>query len=200
MIKINLLGNETGVDYSKQIALGIYIGTVVATIITCFILSSLISSEIEELTAERASKDLELKRWQAKTQEVKDLEVKQKDLESRLVRIAMLKRNKQGPVKVMDALNLALPERAWITEVRERGGTMNISGLALDGETVSQFMRALEEKEYFPKIEDIATEQTLKDGVKIQKFELKAQLSYAGKVAEEQPAAGKDPKAPGKEK
>lgn len=183
MIKINLLGNDTAVDYGKQIAVGAYVASIAASLIVFYVLYSGTSSDIDLKTQEFATKEIELKRWQAKTQEVKDLEVKQKELEERLIRIAMLKRNKQGPVHIMDTLNKSIPERAWVVEAREKGGEMRLDGFAIDGETVSEFMRTLESSDYFPKILDVATEQVTKDGVKIQKFSLNTQLSYAGKVS-----------------
>ncbi len=199
MIKINLLGNDTAVDYSGHIVVGAYIVSMVVSVAACFFLSAWISGEIEDLTNQKNAKEKELARIQTVTQKVKDIEKKQKDLEDRLVRIATLKRNKQGPVRVLDALNSALPERAWLAEAREKGDVMKLEGLALDGETISQFMRELEKSDYFPKVELDVAKQATKQGVKIQAFSIRASVSYAGKIGlEETPSPAEKPKGNGK--
>ena len=182
MIKINLLGNDTAIDYSGQIGVAAYAASVVATIGVCFYLGASLGADVEDLTMQKAAKEKQLAQIQLVTKKVKDIEKKQVDLEERLVRIATLKRNKLGPVRVLDALNTAIPERAWVTEARERGNVMKLDGMALDGETISQFMRELEKSDYFPKVELDLAKQVDKQGVKIQSFSIRASVSYAGKI------------------
>jgi Tfp pilus assembly protein PilN len=176
------LGENTAVDYSRQLAVGMYFGSLALAIVLCFVGSSWLSGQIEDLEQQRNAKKTELTRLQSVTGEVKEIESKQKGLEDRLVRIATLMRNKQGPVRVLDALNTAIPERAWLTEVHEHSGDMKLGGFALDGETISAFMRELEKSDYFPKVELDVARQATKQGVKIQEFAIKAKVSYAGKI------------------
>lgn len=182
MIKINLLGDDTHVDMSQHLAIGAYIASMVVAIGICVGAGMWMGSDIEDLSEKKVSLDQELKRLQSKTQEVKDIEKKQKDLEQRLIRIAMLKLNKQGPVKVLDTINRSVPERAWLLDVKEKSGAMRLTGVAMDGETVSEFLRELEKSEHFPKVELDVTRQAVKMGVKLQEFAIKADVSYAGKV------------------
>jgi type IV pilus assembly protein PilN len=188
MIKINLLGNDTAIDFTSHIVVGAYVSSMVVTLGLCLFVASWLGGEIEDLEREKVDKQASLKRIQAVTQEVKEIEKKQKSLEDRLVRIATLKRNKQGPVRVLDSLNTAIPERAWLVEAREKSGIMVLNGLALDGETVSSFMRELEKSDYFPKIELDVAKQAIKQGVKIQEFVIRASVSYAGKMLAVEPA------------
>lgn len=182
MIKINLLGERSSHDSSKQIFLGLYIASLVLVAGAGVGVSIWLSAQVSDLEQQQQSKQAELKRVQQITQEVKDIEKKQQGLEERLVHIAKLKRNKQGPVRVLDALNTALPERAWLQEIRERNGEFKLNGYALDGETISTFMRELDKSDYFPKVElDVAKQATMQ-GVKIQEFVIKARVSYGGKL------------------
>jgi len=183
MIKINLLGDDTARDHSGTLAIATYVISLVIVIAGCFFYGMSVGGDIEDLNAEKEAKEGELKRIQLVTQEVKDIEKKQKDLEERIIRIATLKRNKQGPVRVLDELNTAIPERAWLTEAREKSGVLRLTGFALDGETISTFMRDLEKSDYFPKVELDVAKQATRQGVKIQEFAIKATLSYAGKIA-----------------
>lgn len=197
MIKVNLLGDSTIRDYSKEIALGVFGGSLAVVIFIFFCFSMYLSSDLEETKARHAALDEELKKYQTQTAEVKEIEKRQKDLQSRLVRIAILKKSKQGPVKLINDLNMALPERAWITEIRENAGKMKIQGFAVDGETVSNFTRALEKSEFFPKVDLDQTQQAAKQGVKIQNFSIKADVSYGGRIqAAEKDKAKKTPAKP----
>lgn len=182
MIKINLLGNDTAIDYSGHIGIAAYCASVLVAVGLCLYTGSSLGADVEDLTMQQAAKEKQLAQIQQVTKKVKDIEKKQLDLEERLVRIATLKRNKLGPVRVLDALNSAIPERAWITEARERGDVMKLDGMALDGETISQFMRELEKSDYFPKVELDVAKQVDKQGVKIQSFSIRASVSYAGKI------------------
>lgn len=194
MIKINLLGNDTAVDYSGQVIVFGFCASILLTAGMCFYFSSYLGGEVADLTMQKASKEKELVRIQQVTQKVKDIEKKQKDLEERLVRIATLKRNKLGPVRVLDALNTAIPERAWLMEAREKGETMRLEGFALDGETISQFMRELEKSDYFPKVELDVAKQADRQGVKIQAFTIRAAVNYAGKIDVEKAVSAGDGK------
>ncbi len=109
MIKINLLGNDTAVDRSGHVLLGAFGVSVIATAGLCLFFMTSLGGSVEELTRQKSSKEKQLTQIQQTTQKVKDIEKKQKDLEERLVRIATLKRNKHGPVRVLDSLNRAIP-------------------------------------------------------------------------------------------
>jgi type IV pilus assembly protein PilN len=182
MIKINLLGDDVRTDLSQHLALGSIGGCLAISLGLCVAIGVWFGGEIEDLEGREKNLDSELKRLQATTQEVKDIEKKQKDLESRLVRIATLKRSKQGPARVLDALHGITPERAWILDLREKGGKIVLKGIAIDGETVSAFMRQLEQSEFFPKVELDVTRASVKQGVKLQEFAIKADVSYTGRV------------------
>lgn len=182
MIKINLLGEDTRADFSQHLVLGGYIASLIALVGVCIGAGMWMGAEIADLEDRKVSLEQELKRLQTITQEVKDIEKKQKDLEQRIIRIAMLKLNKQGPVKVLDAINKSVPERAWLMDVKERGGQMRLTGVAMDGETVSEFLRELEKSEHFPKVELDFTRGATRQGVKLQDFAIKAEVSYAGRV------------------
>ena len=64
---------------------------------------------------------------------------------------------------------------------------MEIRGLALDPQTVSNFMRKLEETPSFGEVDLSYSKQTLKDGVPIQEFSVLAKLENP--LARQQDAA-----------
>lgn len=191
MIKINLLGVETIADNSKYLVLVGYVASMLIALVTCYSLYAVASSEIASLTDERDRLQTELAKLQTTTKEVRELEKKKKDLADKLVVIARLKKSKIGPVHVLDDLNIAVPEKSWVTEVKETSGLMKITGFALDNQTISGFMRELEKSDYFPQVDLVETTQADKQGVKIYAYVIQAKVSYAGKIKAAEPEVTK---------
>lgn len=186
MIKINLLGDDTAVDHSGLLLLVGYGASVclLLGVFTYLFIST--SSEVVNLTTEVELKRADLSRLQVKTKEVKEFERKKAELNNKLVVIAKLKRSKVGPVRVLDDLNLAVPERAWLTQIEERGGYLNISGFALDNLTVSRFMKELTESEFFSDVRLAESKEAKKGDVGITQFTLQALVQYTGAIIKEE--------------
>lgn len=189
MIKINLLGDETIIDHSSIYWLAGYVASVAACFAVFFYLNSSITGSIDDLRGQEQSLEAQLNRLKATTKEVRDLEAKKEELRDKLAVIAILKRSKAGPVRVMDDLNLALPERAWLTNVKERDGRLRIQGLALDNQTIAGFMKELEGSDYFSAVDLVETKRAQWKGVRITSFILQAKVNYAGQIVPEAQAA-----------
>lgn len=183
MIKINLLGEETAVDHSGGFIIAGYFGSLVLLAGLFMFMYSGISASVESLTTESQQLDAQLVQLKTKTKEVHELEAKRAELRDKLAVIATLKRNKTGPVRMMDDLNKALPERAWLTEVKEREGSLSISGYALDNQTIVTFMKGLEGSDYFNSVDLMESKKAPWKGVQISQFSIDAKVNYAGKVA-----------------
>jgi type IV pilus assembly protein PilN len=180
MIKINLLGDETVIDTSGTWFLIAYVFSVVATVLCCALLYFSAASSIQDYTSQADDLDTQLRKLKETTQEVHELEKKKKDLADKTNVIAILKKNKLGPVRILDDLNTALPDRAWLTDLRETGGLMRISGYALDNQTIAAFMKALEFSNYFESIDLGESREVDKDGTKIKEFTLLTKVVYSG--------------------
>ena len=189
MIKINLLGDEETANHSGVLWIAGYFTSLVACLVVFFFLNSLISSSIASLDSQVKTQENQLAKLRAVTKEVKDLENKRKELRDKLAVIATLKRSKAGPVRVMDHLNMALPERAWITQIQEQEKVLKIHGFALDNQTIANFMKGLEASEYFGGVDLIETKQVKWKGAGIKQFTVQAKVSYVGKIAAQ---AGKE--------
>lgn len=182
MIKINLLGETTVVDHTAKVILAGYVGSVLLFCLIFFGLNMSVNSNIEQLTGKNNELQARLDELKETTKEVRGLEAKKKELSEKLRIIATLKRNKIGPVRVMDDFNTALPDKAWVTNLKEQGGLLKIIGFALDNQTIAGFMKGLEASSYFETVELVQTKQTEKYGVKIAEFTLQTKVSYAGKA------------------
>ena len=182
MIRINLLGDDTAIDHSAKLMLGGVVLSFVVELLVFSFLQMSVTSGITELTRQQETLDAELGKLRERTKEVRDLEKKRSDLGQKLAVIGLLKRNKMGPVRIMDDLNISVPEKAWLREVKESGGAMRIQGMALDAETIALFMKDLEASDYFVTVDLEETKQALVEGIKMQEFVLNAQVSYSGRV------------------
>jgi len=182
MIKINLLGSDAANDSTAPLWIGGYAASVVLLLAVFFLMHHSVSSELDIVGNDVESLERQLAAVKKTTKEVRELEAKQNSLEEMLVVIARLKRNKLGPVRVLDDLNLSIPERAWLTSVEERAGSFRMLGLALDNQTIAQFMRELESSDYFDRVQLIESKQARYEGVNMRSFSLNARVRYAGSL------------------
>lgn len=179
MIKVNLLGTDRGEELNWQLPVSLYVGSLLLVFGIFFFLYSSTNKEIKNFAIEKESLEKELTTLRQKTKEVKDLESKRKELNSKLAVIAVLKKNKTGPVRVLDQINNSLPDRSWIESMEEKGGTLTISGFAIDPTTVSTFAKSLAQSLYIKNININEVNQTKYNGEEIQKFIVKAGVSYS---------------------
>lgn len=180
MIRINLLGDDTVVDSSSKKIIAGYVASLVALLVVFYTLNVSMSGEIERLSRDIEEKEAELVQLQKVTKEVKDLEQKEAEYNNKIQVISNLKKSKLGPVRILDDLNGAVPEHAWISSVKEEGGFMRIDGKAIDNQTIAGFMLKLEGSDYFKSIDLGETRQADERGVKIKAFSLNTVVSYAG--------------------
>ena len=170
MININLLGEQKDRSASYLVhAVSLICGVFILVIASAWFSAYLVSAK-GELEFERMTKDSQLAKLRQKTQKVEDLEKKKKLLGEKLEIIAKLKIKKQGPVKILDEIATRIPEKAWLTGIIQRDETVELNGVALDGQVVSDFVSNMRESKLISDADNVKTEQILKDEIKLQKF------------------------------
>jgi Tfp pilus assembly protein PilN len=153
MIKINLLGNDSIASGRSFLGVYLFVASIVATLGIGWLLLSSISTEQADLNREKQQLEGRLKQLEEVTKEVRELEASKKLLDDKLSVIAKLRLSKQGPVRLFDDLNVAMPSNLWITELKESKGVLEIKGLALDDSGIVDFMKSLESSEYIRVVE-----------------------------------------------
>jgi len=174
MIRLNLLDekvDKTGLYLLQGLAAGVALFLATGA---CFLNYQSMSSKLSLLESEKESLETKLKELKKVTLEVEGLEEKKGLLREKLLTIANLKANKSGPVQLLDDLNLAIPDRAWLENVKQSEGKVEIEGVALDNQTVSDFMENLEASDFFSGVDLGYSNQIEKDNVKLQSFALVA--------------------------
>ena len=86
---------------------------------------STVEKELEELRKE-------LQVLNVKAKDVTELQRKVKEFEGKNKVIDDINKKKSGPVRVMESLAIATPSALWLTEFKEIGGNLTITGVAVD--------------------------------------------------------------------
>ena len=180
MIKINLLGDQEFSENTYTVKTASYFGGLVVLLLTLSIIYTSGSRKLTQLAQQKDALEKEVLKLKEITKKAKEFEIKKSELASKLIVIATLKKSKMGPVHVLDDLNKAIPERSWLTEVKETGGIMTLAGVALDNQTIAAFMQTLDASSYFNSVDLDETKQDERQGVKVKVFTLKSKVNYTG--------------------
>jgi len=208
MIRINLLGEKVDNTLNYAFQLLVFVSGIFFAILLCFFANSGISHDLKIKGEERDALSQRVVILKKKTKEVEDLEKNKDLLRQKLTTIATLKARKQGPVHILDDLNLAVPERAWVTSVSQKDDKLIIEGVALDNQTVAEFMRSLGQSKYFQAVDlnkavqVVFEEETqspegqsdaLTENVKLQRFSINAKLADLLSLRKKKQEVDKDP-------
>lgn len=190
MIRINLLPIkqlQAEVTRRREIIIGsVVFGGALLVLLGTYLYQG---HQLTSMEKELADLRTELQALNAKVKEVADLQGKIKDLRGKRKIIEDLEDKKTGPALVMASLSTATPASLWLTDLRESGGNVTMNGLAVDNETVANFMRALATSKYFTNTELIEITQGAGPTAALKKFAVKTRVIYrpqtpAAKTAE----------------
>ena len=145
----------------------------------------------------------EIKKFDEQTRETRDLDKKRKELEAKLKVIEDLNQKRVGPVRILDDLSKATPEKLWLVDFTDANGLATITGMALDNQTIAVFMRQLQTSKYFFEVDLVETSQSESmrgvasgvDGGTFKRFIVKAHLDYLGAGGKPQAAPSGTPPA-----
>jgi type IV pilus assembly protein PilN len=83
--------------------------------------------------------------------EVDKINARKKDVQNKLAILADLRKQRSGPVRMLDALATAIPKKVWLTQFDEKSSTVKMIGKAASHEDVAEFMRALQSIVWTPR-------------------------------------------------
>ena len=138
--------------------------------------ASTVEKELDELRKE-------LQVLNVKAKDVAELQRKIKEFEGKNKVIDDINKKKSGPVRVMESLAVATPNALWLTEFKEIGGNLTITGVAVDNQTIAEFLKALATHAYFNNTELVETTQNQQAGLPPRRFLIKSRLTYQPNVA-----------------
>ena len=83
--------------------------------------------------------------------EVTNINTRKAEVEKKLSVLDSLRRGRNGPVRMMDALASATPKKLWVKTFTEAGSAVAIEGSAVSHDEVAEFMRGLNGVVWTPK-------------------------------------------------
>ncbi len=104
----------------------------------------LLAAKITELNEDIVAKTNEKKSFDKVVQEIADLEKRRLDLNNKIKIINQLKTDSSLTVHILDDVASIIDnKRMWITSFKQNGGSLSLSGYALDNKTIAEFMENL---------------------------------------------------------
>ena len=198
MIRINLLPAEEAeraAERRQSLAVGsIALGAVLVLLVGAHLWQSARFSAANRRVTRVSN---EIQSLSAAYGDVTRMEQQKRELREKLRVIAQLEARKVGPVRILSDLSGAAPDKLWLTEFADQSGTLKLTGLGADEQTVADFLRRLGTLPLFRTVDLDETSQVDRDGTKLKKFTIRAQVDYGSPVGPAQTASGKTPRRKG---
>ncbi|HEC25289.1 MAG TPA: hypothetical protein ENI54_04685 [bacterium] len=175
MIKINL--NKKSKKTKVKIKMGglpiYFIVPIVIAAIAIFFLQSSAESRISGVNRSIKIYNSRVATLMPKVRAVNIIRKRESEIFQKINIIKALKKEQIGPVGYIYYITSAIPKFSWINSLKSTDGNMRISGIALDGQVVSIFMKNLENTGFFDNINLVQTSEVKKQGLKLQNFSLR---------------------------
>jgi type IV pilus assembly protein PilN len=121
-----------------------------------------------ELITQIRNAENELQRLERVKREIQKAKANKKMLQEKLGIIDKLNKNRTRPVAIMSLLASRIPDKMWLRSLDKKDQKLTLEGVALDDETIANFMKKLQKTDVFTAVELVVTER-----VTIEKFNLK---------------------------
>ena len=177
MIKINLLlarKEKKKVGIRKEFI--VLILSIVLLVVVLGGIQYLLEREKSDILAKISETKKEIAYYKSLTTEVLKAKEAQKILQDKLNVINALRKEKGIPAKVLDELSIDKPEKIHLESVRKDGSKLGIEGIALDDETIANFMTNLRKSKLFKNVDLVVSEQVEQSKIKLKKFILSCEI------------------------
>ncbi len=108
--------------------------------------------------------------------EINKAKESQKAFQDKLNVINSLRKQKASPARVLDEISVLKPEKIQLESLKKEGSKLGIEGIALDDETVANFMTNLRKSKVFKSVDLIVSEQTEQSKIKLKRFVLSCEI------------------------
>jgi type IV pilus assembly protein PilN len=161
MIRINLLPYRAARKKENiRIQVNVFLGSLILLALVIYLINSYLSGQIKDLRAEISNNQAQVAKYQKINKEIDEIKKKLAVLNQKIEVITSLEKDRMAPVYNLDALyNLLVEKRMWYTQIEEKGTSIKINGIAIDNQTVADFMTRVEKSERFENVKLAATKQ-----------------------------------------
>jgi type IV pilus assembly protein PilN len=146
--------------------------TIFLVIVCIILLQSNLKKREKTVDTQTAVVKEEIAKLEKVVGEIEKLKQERAKLEQKRAVIRDLDRGRMRAAYILGELSQRTPEKIWIESLDKNGKSLKITGVALDNETIANFMMVLERSKYFGGVELGASEQINRGGMKLKKFNL----------------------------
>jgi type IV pilus assembly protein PilN len=179
MIEINLLPHREArraADLRQTVAL-LILGLVVEGGLIAY-MNSEVADSLAAAEASTVQLQGDIEQYKPQEAQVQEFKRTRGQLEAKLGVIDGLDRGRSGPVRLLDELAIYTPERLWLTGLETSGVQITLKGESLDTDMVADFLRGLNESQYFTNVDLDRTARGKEiEGVKLVTFVITAELT-----------------------
>jgi type IV pilus assembly protein PilN len=161
MIRINLLPYRAARKKENvRFQVNIFLGSLIVLSLAIVWANIYLSGRINRLNGEIGATQSQLVKYQQINNEIADIKKKLELLNRKIEVIESLERDRKAPVRNLDSLyQLIVEKRMWYTQLDEKGGTIKVSGIAVDNQTVADYMTRVEKAEQFENVRLLTIKQ-----------------------------------------
>jgi len=171
MIRINLLvAREERKKESIRKEATAFVLVVVLVLAAIGFVQWMSSRQREELITQIRNSEAELKRLEIIKREIKKAKKDKKTLQEKLSIIENLNKNRTRPILIMSILGSKIPDKMWLKSLDKKDRNLTLQGIALDDETIADFMKRLQQSEMFTAVELVVTERVTIEKLNLKKF------------------------------
>ena len=178
MIKINLLARKkkTGAGARGQKEMIIAFAAIGLLVALLAFLHWQITEKNRNLARKITSTEQEIALYKSKIEKASKAKEEQKILTEKLGVINSLKKQKSISAKILDEVSVQKPEKLHLEVLKKDGSKVGIEGIALDDETVANFMTNLRKTNLFKSVDLVVSEQIEQSKIKLKKFTLSCEI------------------------
>ncbi|MBE3073013.1 MAG: PilN domain-containing protein [Acidobacteria bacterium] len=118
-----------------------------------------INTQSARLDEEIGAAQRETQVLRALIRQVEEFELRRSQLQERVALIEQLRRGQSEPVHLLDQISRSLPDMLWLTEIKQQGNTLAITGRCTALTALSDFVTNLEASGYFKRPVEIVDSQ-----------------------------------------
>jgi type IV pilus assembly protein PilN len=181
MIKINLLPTKKKppkkvIDLRQQLLLALLV--LILVVMGMWFFWNMQQNKIIALEGEKTRAETRLREQDIILKEVKNVEEERKKVAEKIEIIEKLKKNQEGPVRLLDEISKALPLGVNLSSMTESSNSVTLDGEAFTNDDVVRFVDNLKASPLLSGVTLIETSQAKREGLDIYKYKL--QFIYKG--------------------
>lgn len=171
MIRINLIrgkrkkGKEVNFDF-------LFLLVPMLVLAGVFFFHQTLTSRVERLDADIRKAEADIVRLKKEIGEVEKFKVRKAELQKKVDIISNLQANRTGPLRIFEALSASVPEKCWIESLKIDGRKVTLAGMALNNNTIANFMTALGQSGRFQDVQLGSADAANYHDAKLVKFNL----------------------------